>query len=262
MMLVHFLHQITNASPSQGQGEPLLNFNNVSNAIRLLSSTPINLHPRRTTLSTSGIAPLIPRVASEIGCKLALSLHATTDELRDVLVPINRRYPLKEVIKSVEGYLENMKTGTHFSHGNNLEEDDFDFDEEEEDDSDGSNVSAAKQRKAGSRPLSRVTLEYVMLANVNDSQQEAFRLISLFGHLPVHVNLIPFNPWPGSSYICSSSERILEFQRWIKEGKSGNGTGVKCTIRKTRGGDVLAACGQLRSNEELKRRALAKRAKV
>ncbi|KAJ3411246.1 hypothetical protein HDV05_002493, partial [Chytridiales sp. JEL 0842] len=198
-----------------GQGEPLLNYPALRSAIHTYS-TAFQLPLRRTTVSTSGIAPLIPRLATEIGCDLALSLHATTNELRDTLVPLNKQYNLPTLVQALEDFHRlNPATGNRRN----------------------------------------ITLEYIMLHNVNDTPQDAWRLVSMFGHLPVHVNLIPFNQWPGSGFEVSTEERIREFQRIVREGKRGGGrTGVECTVRWSKGREDGCGCGQLKSGAEEKKR--------
>ncbi|KAJ3207436.1 hypothetical protein HDU67_007462 [Dinochytrium kinnereticum] len=190
-----------------GQGEPLLNYTNVSTAIKLLSSA-MSISPWRMTVSTSGIAPLIPRLGSDLNCALAVSLHAVDDDLRDVIVPVNKQYPISELMKAVWKYIHVMPPGRH----------------------------------------RRVTFEYVMLHEVNDFIPMAIDLSHLVRGLPAHINLIPFNPWPGSKFQSSSKERIVAFRNMLLQKK------IACTIRSTRGVDVLAACGQLKSSEEVKKR--------
>ncbi|KAJ3329124.1 hypothetical protein HDU91_003928, partial [Kappamyces sp. JEL0680] len=195
-----------------GQGEPLLNFRNVAKAVRFVNST-FNLSPFRTTISTSGVAPLMKKVGQDLGAGLALSLHAVTDELRDELVPLNRQYPIKDVLKGCSEYLESIK-----------------------------------DRARGQR---RVTFEYVMLHDINDTDADAKELRRLLSHIPSHVNLIPFNPWPGSSYTASSGPRIHAFQQILKA------AGIPTHIRAPRGQDILAACGQLASSNEKKKLVLS-----
>jgi 23S rRNA (adenine2503-C2)-methyltransferase len=189
-----------------GMGEPLLNYDNVATAVRILMDPEgINLSRRRITLSTAGVVPLIHRVGAELGVKLAVSLHAATDELRDVLVPINRKYPLAELMATLRSY----------------------------------------PRADNAR---RITFEYVMLAGVNDSEADARALVRLVQGLPCKFNLIPFNPWPGSAYACSSGEAMGRFAGIL------NAAGYTAPVRTPRGRDILAACGQLRSASERQRR--------
>ncbi|KAI9009699.1 hypothetical protein BC832DRAFT_591043 [Gaertneriomyces semiglobifer] len=196
-----------------GQGEPLYNFRHVSSAIKLMTSkSGLGLAPWRITLSTSGVAPLMERVGKDLRCGLAVSLHATNDALRDVLVPLNKQYPIKEVLLGCERYLSHMPV-------------------------------ASRHR--------RITFEYVMLDKVNDSMADARELVRLISRLPAHVNLIPFNPWPGSQYETSSMQVIKNFASYIE------GKGIPCQVRTPRGQDILAACGQLKSLEDQKRKATA-----
>ncbi len=182
-----------------GMGEPLYNFDNVRNALRIAADgTGISLSKRRITLSTSGVVPGIRRTGDEIGCMLAISLHAVRDDLRDVLVPINRKWPLEQLLDACRTY---------------------------------PGVSNAR----------RITFEYVMLKNVNDSLPEARELVRLIGGIPAKINLIPFNPWPGAPYECSDWERIEAFADIV------NRAGYASPIRTPRGRDILAACGQLKS---------------
>ncbi|KAI9102721.1 23S rRNA m2A2503 methyltransferase [Phlyctochytrium arcticum] len=195
-----------------GQGEPLLNFRQVSAAIKLLTSpSSLNFAPWRITVSTSGIAPLIESVGKDLKCGLAISLHAVEDDLRDILVPINKQYPIKQVLEGCHNYLEHMP-------------------------------STSRHR--------RITFEYVMLDGVNDSMAEARKLIKLLSGIPAHINLIPFNPWPGSQYLPSNDRAIQEFADVIRSAR------VPVHIRTPRGQDIMAACGQLKSSHEIKRTAL------
>ncbi|HSO42757.1 MAG: 23S rRNA (adenine(2503)-C(2))-methyltransferase RlmN [Rhodospirillales bacterium] len=192
-----------------GMGEPLLNYDNVATAVRILmDSEGINLSRRRITLSTAGVVPLIHRVGAELGVKLAVSLHAATDELRDVLVPINRKYPLAELMATLRSY-------------------------------------------PGADNARRITFEYVMLAGVNDSEADARALVRLVRGLPCKFNLIPFNAWPGSAYACSPDEAMSRFAAIL------NSAGYTAPVRRPRGRDILAACGQLRSDSERQRRRTA-----
>jgi len=185
-----------------GMGEPLYNFDHVKQALLIASDGDgLSLSKRRITLSTSGVVPFIPRTGEEIGVMLAISLHAVRDDLRDELVPINKKYPLKELLDACRKY---------------------------------PNLSNAR----------RITFEYVMLKGVNDSLEDAKELVRLLKGIPAKINLIPFNPWPGSNYECSDWEQIEKFADFI------NANGYASPIRKTRGDDILAACGQLKSESE------------
>jgi len=185
-----------------GMGEPLFNFDNVKQAL-LIASDPegIALSKRRITLSTSGVVPYIIPTGDEIGVALAISLHAVTDELRDELVPINKKYPLAQLLDACRNY-------------------------------------------PGLNNARRITFEYVMLKNVNDSLHDAKELVQLLKGIPAKINLIPFNPWPGSSFECSNWKQIEKFAEFI------NDCGFASPIRKPRGRDILAACGQLKSESE------------
>ena len=182
-----------------GMGEPLFNYENVANALRIaMSGEGIGLSKRRITLSTSGVVPEIKRCGEELGVNLAISLHAPYDELRDTLVPINRKYPLAELIKACREY---------------------------------PSLSNAR----------RITWEYVMLKDVNDSDEDAKALINLIKGIPSKINLIPFNSWPGAEYQCSEPSRIEAFSRLVMK------AGYASPVRSPRGEDILAACGQLKS---------------
>ncbi len=192
-----------------GMGEPLYNFENVRDAMKIaMDPEGISLSRRRITLSTSGVVPEIARTAEEIGCLLAISFHATTDEVRDVLVPINRRWNIEELLQSLSDYPK---------------------------------VSNSE----------RITFEYVMLNGVNDSDEDAHRLINHIKRfkIPAKINLIPFNEWPGSPYKRSSNNRIRAFSNIIFD------AGYASPIRKTRGDDIMAACGQLKSATERARKS-------
>lgn len=190
-----------------GTGEPLLNFKQVAEAVKFTNKT-FNYSAYRTTISTSGIAPLMREVGL-LEASLAVSLHSVDNDLRDILVPINKQYPIAAVMAGCKEYL-----------------------------------NAIKYRVRGHN---RVTFEYVMLNGVNDSLREARELVRLLRPLSSHVNLIPFNTWPGAAYKCSTKEQILKFQAIIKS------AGIECHVRKTRGDDILGACGQLTSSLERKR---------
>ena len=189
-----------------GMGEPLYNFDNVRDACAVFSDPAgIKLSRRRITLSTAGVAPMIPRAGEEIGTLLAISLHATTDVLRDQLVPINRKWNIETLLAACRNY----------------------------------------PRIGNAR---RVTFEYVMLKEINDSNADARRLVERIRGIPAKINLIPFNPWPGAPYICSEPDRIEAFAAIV------NRAGYASPVRTPRGQDILAACGQLRSESERVRR--------
>ncbi|MFN3959228.1 MAG: 23S rRNA (adenine(2503)-C(2))-methyltransferase RlmN [Parvularculaceae bacterium] len=189
-----------------GMGEPLLNFDNVAAAIDTnADGDGIGISRRRITVSTSGVAPEIVRLGEVTGAMLAISLHATNDALRDTLVPINRKYPITELLDACRAY------------------------------------PAAGNSK-------RITFEYVMLKGVNDTDAEARELVRLLKNIPAKINLIPFNPWPGAPYECSDWDRIEAFADIV------NRAGYASPIRTPRGRDILAACGQLKS-ESVKTRA-------
>jgi 23S rRNA (adenine2503-C2)-methyltransferase len=192
-----------------GMGEPLYNFDNVRDAMKIaMDPEGISLSRRRITLSTSGVVPEIARTAQEIGCMLAISFHATTDETRDVLVPINKRWNIEELLGALSAYPK----------ASNSE---------------------------------RITFEYVMLDGVNDTDEDAHRLIEHIKrhNIPAKINLIPFNEWPGSPYKRSSNNRIRAFANIIYQ------AGYASPIRKTRGDDIMAACGQLKSATERARKS-------
>jgi len=183
-----------------GMGEPLYNYDNVSAALKMImSGEGIALSKRRITLSTSGILPEITRCGEELGVNLAISLHAVHDELRDVLVPINRKYKLASLLDTVRHY-------------------------------------------PGLSNARRVTWEYVMLAGVNDSEADAKALVRMIAGIPSKINLIPFNPWPGTDYVCSDDETIERFAKIVMK------AGYASPVRTPRGRDILAACGQLKSD--------------
>mgnify|MGYP001258202554 FL=1 len=185
-----------------GMGEPLYNFDAVRDALLVVSDNEgIGLSRRRITLSTSGVVPNIVRAGEEIGVMLAISLHAVRDELRDVLVPLNRKYPLKDVLQACRDY-------------------------------------------PGASNARRITFEYVMLKGVNDSLDDAKLLVKLLKGIPAKINLIPFNPWPGSAYQCSDWDQIERFSEYIFN------AGYSSPVRTPRGRDILAACGQLKSETE------------
>jgi len=189
-----------------GMGEPLYNFDNVRDACAIVADGDgLSISRRRLTLSTSGIVPEIPRWGEEAGTMLAISLHAVRDELRDELVPINKKWPIAELLEACRAYpgLANAK---------------------------------------------RITFEYVMLKDVNDSIADAKALVKLLAKIPAKINLIPFNPWPGAPYECSDWEQIEKFAEVV------NRAGYASPVRNPRGRDIMAACGQLKSTS-LKQRA-------
>lgn len=189
-----------------GMGEPLYNFEAVKTALLIATDGDgLSLSKRRVTLSTSGVVPEIYRTGEEIGVMLAISLHAVRDELRDMLVPINKKYPLKELIEACRAY-------------------------------------------PGLSNARRITFEYVMLKDVNDSLEDAKELTKLLKGVPAKINLIPFNPWPGTNYQCSDWATIEKFADFI------NQAGYASPIRTPRGRDILAACGQLKSESERMRK--------
>ncbi len=190
-----------------GMGEPLYNFENVRDAMKIaMDGEGIALSRRRITLSTSGVVPEIARTADEIGCQLAISFHATTDEVRDKLVPINKRWNIETLVAALAAYPK---------------------------------VSNSE----------RITFEYVMLKDVNDSDEDARRLIKLIDGIPAKINLIPFNEWPGAPYKRSDSDRIKAFAEIIYK------AGYATPVRKPRGEDIMAACGQLKSATERARKS-------
>jgi len=189
-----------------GMGEPLYNFDNVRDAMQIvMDGEGIALSRRRITLSTSGVVPMMDKCGAELNVNLAVSLHAVTNELRDQIVPLNRKYPIEELL-------------------------------------------AACRRYPGASNARRITFEYVMLRGVNDTPAEAHELVRLLRGLPAKVNLIPFNPWPGSPYRTSTPEAVRAFAAIVEA------AGYSSPIRRPRGRDILAACGQLRTESERRRR--------
>jgi 23S rRNA (adenine2503-C2)-methyltransferase len=185
-----------------GMGEPLYNFEAVRDGLNVVADGEgLSISKRRITLSTSGVVPNIARAGAEIGCMLAISLHAVTDELRDQLVPLNRKYPLRELLDACRHY-------------------------------------------PGLSNARRITFEYVMLKGVNDSLADAKALVRLLKGIPAKINLIPFNPWPGTKYECSDWEQIEKFSEVVFA------AGYASPVRTPRGRDILAACGQLKSTTE------------
>ena len=192
-----------------GMGEPLYNFENVRDAMLItMDGEGIALGRRRITLSTSGVVPEIARTATEIGCLLAVSFHATTDDVRDQLVPINKRWNIATLLEALKAY-------------------------------------------PGLSNSERITFEYVMLDGVNDTKEDAHRLVKLLEGIPAKVNLIPFNEWPGAPYKRSSGNRIHAFADILYH------AGFATPIRTPRGEDIMAACGQLKSATERARKSKA-----
>ena len=183
-----------------GMGEPLYNYEAVKAALHIIMDNEgIALSKKRVTLSTSGVVPEIIKTGDEIGCLLAISFHATTDNIRDKLVPINKKWNIKTLLETLKKYptLSNSQ---------------------------------------------RITFEYVMLRDINDSDADAKRLVSLISGIPAKINLIPFNPWPGSPYQRSTPQRIISFAQIV------NRAGYASPVRSPRGEDIMAACGQLKSD--------------
>ena len=194
-----------------GMGEPLYNYQEVTKAIKiLLDNEGLCYSRRKITLSTSGVVPIIQKLKKQLDVSLAISLHAVNDKLRNELVPINKKWPLKELLSVLEVY-------------------------------------------PGVNNARRITFEYVMLDGINDSIAEAKKLVSLLKPIHAKVNLIPFNPWPGSIYKCSPEKTIKDFADEIC-----NNGGITATVRHARGQDILAACGQLKSNSERTKREKVK----
>ena len=192
-----------------GMGEPLYNYDNVVKAMSVVMDMEgIAISRRRITLSTAGVVPRIADVGRDLGVRLAVSLHAVTDALRDELVPLNRRYPIAELLAACRAY-------------------------------------------PGGRNARRITFEYAMLRGVNDSEADARALVKLVRGIPAKMNLIPFNPWPGAPYECSTERAIARFAAIV------NRAGYASPVRTPRGRDILAACGQLRS-ESVRARASAR----
>ena len=188
-----------------GMGEPLYNYENVAKAMRIvMDGEGIGLSRRRITLSTSGVVPMMDRAGDELGVNLAVSLHAVRDDLRDEIVPLNRKYPIAELI-------------------------------------------AACRRYPAASNARRITFEYVMLKGINDSEADAHELVRLIAGIPAKVNLIPFNPWPGSPYETSTAKAIDKFAAIVMD------AGFSSPVRTPRGRDILAACGQLRTESKRER---------
>ncbi|MDP1837343.1 MAG: 23S rRNA (adenine(2503)-C(2))-methyltransferase RlmN [Reyranella sp.] len=192
-----------------GMGEPLYNFDNVVTALKIvMDDQGIALSRRRITLSTSGVVPMIGKVGEALDVNLAVSLHAVSDEVRDTLVPINKKWPIAELLKACADY-------------------------------------------PGARNSRRITFEYAMLKGINDSDADARELVRLLTPIHAKVNLIPFNPWPGAPYECSSNNRIHRFAEIVNDG------GLSAPVRTPRGRDIFAACGQLKSASQRGRREKA-----
>ena len=190
-----------------GMGEPLYNYDNVAAALRIvMDGEGLSLSTRRITLSTSGVVPAMRKCGEELNVNLAVSLHAVDDDTRDHIMPINKKYPLEELLDACRTY-------------------------------------------PGVTNARRITFEYVMLKGVNDSDADARQLVRLLKGIPSKINLIPFNPWPGSDFECSSATRIAAFQTIIQD------AWLSAPVRTTRGEDILAACGQLKSESQKLRRS-------
>ena len=188
-----------------GMGEPLYNFDNVKNALEIIGDGDgLSISRRRITLSTAGVVPMIERAGAEIGCMLAISLHAVDNETRNKLVPLNKKYPIEELLDACRNF-------------------------------------------PGLSNARRITFEYVMLKGVNDSAEDAKKLVRLLKNIPAKINLIPFNPWPGTLYECSESAQIEKFADIV------NRAGYASPVRTPRGRDIMAACGQLKSESEKQR---------
>jgi 23S rRNA (adenine2503-C2)-methyltransferase len=197
--------QLTNVV-LMGMGEPLYNYDNVAKALKIIMDPEgIAISKRKITLSTSGVVPEMRRCGEELGVNLAVSLHAVSDEVRDRIMPINKKYPLKELLDACRSY-------------------------------------------PGSNNARRMTFEYVMLKGVNDQPGDARELTRLLRGIPAKVNLIPFNPWPGSFFECSDSAAIRAFADIL------SAAAISAPVRATRGGDILAACGQLKSESQRRKK--------
>lgn len=192
-----------------GMGEPLYNFDNVVTALKIvMDDQGIALSRRRITLSTSGVVPMMPKVGEALDVNLAVSLHAVSDDVRDTLVPINKKWPIAELLRACADY-------------------------------------------PGARNSRRITFEYAMLKGINDSDADARELVRILKPIHAKVNLIPFNPWPGAPYECSSNNRIHRFAEIVNDG------GLSAPVRTPRGRDIHAACGQLKSESVRGRREKA-----
>jgi 23S rRNA (adenine2503-C2)-methyltransferase len=198
--------QVTNIV-LMGMGEPLYNYDNVAEALKIVMDPEgLSISRRKITLSTSGVVPMIHRCGAELAVNLAVSLHAVRDDIRDRLVPLNRKYPIAELLEACRTY-------------------------------------------PGSSNARRITFEYAMLKGVNDSPSDARALVRLLAGIPAKVNLIPFNPWPGAPYECSSDAAIKAFSDIVFA------AGYSAPVRTPRGRDILAACGQLKSASVKRRRS-------
>lgn len=181
-----------------GMGEPLYNYQNVAKALKIcMDGDGLSISKRKITLSTSGLVPLITQCGEELNVNLAISLHAVNDDLRSEIMPINKKYPLSELMQACRDYPLDARR--------------------------------------------RITFEYVMLKDVNDTDEDAHNLATLIGDIPAKINLIPFNEWPGSGFVVSDKSRINRFAKILRD------KGLDAPVRKTRGDDILAACGQLKS---------------
>lgn len=199
-----FSHRHVSNIVMMGMGEPLYNYENVAKALKIIMDPEgISLSKRKITLSTSGVVPMMQQCGEELGVNLAVSLHAVRNDVRDVLVPINKKYPIAELLEACRTY-------------------------------------------PGVNNANRITFEYVMLHGVNDTPADARELVRLLKHIPSKINLIPFNPWPGSSFECSTPQAISKFSEIVFK------AGYSAPVRTPRGRDILAACGQLKSESERK----------
>lgn len=197
-----FSHRHVSNIVMMGMGEPLYNYDNVAKALKIVMDPEgISLSKRKITLSTSGVVPMMRQCGEELGVNLAVSLHAVRDDLRNVLVPINKKYPLVELLNACRTY-------------------------------------------PGASNAHRITFEYVMLKGVNDTPADARELVRLLKHIPSKINLIPFNPWPGSTFECSTPQAITQFSEIVFK------AGYSAPVRTPRGRDIFAACGQLKSESE------------
>lgn len=202
-------HRMLSNIVMMGMGEPLFNYDNVARALKIIMDEGgIAIGRRKITLSTSGVVPMIKRCGEELGVGLAISLHAVTDDVRNELVPLNRKYPIKELLQACRDY-----------------------------------PAASNAR--------RITFEYVMLKGVNDSLADAKALVKLLAGIPAKINLLPYNPWPGSPYECSDDATIQKFGDFL------NNAGYASPVRTPRGRDIMAACGQLKSASQKERKAKA-----
>ena len=219
-----------------GMGEPLTNLDSVVAALTImLDDHGYGLSRRRVTVSTAGIVPGIDRLREECPVALAVSLHAPNDELRDRLVPINRKWPLKQLLAACRRYLEGVPTEGAYAGEPHAE------------------VSHAKWERQGA-PRDFITFEYVMLAGVNDRPEHAQELIAIAGDVPCKYNLIPFNPFPTSGFVRSAPEAVRRFQELLMD------AGIVATVRKTRGEDIDGACGQLAGRVQDRTRRKQRRA--